>query len=556
MRHAPRRGEAYNYEYYLSLCEIEGLFLTEGSKLSIVRKFTEALKNAKDEPATMTWLYFKMPDFVFLQRNKNLLIDDLTGILKGNVNEDAIHTEATVLKILQAFVTDNKADQDNLLYELTTSVIEKQTLFEVLYIKMNDAFGADNWTAAIQLLYKIWSASSYADENKYQYTGQPERLAYQSEKILGFYNSGFDFSFEQNKIEVKRDRETPIGEGQTSTEKVHYTSYGYFQQIVLQEIEQDGELKIPFKIPAFYLKAFDDKNKWYNYDKTAWVIADIALTFTAVGNLAKLRYLTYLSKTAMYVRLTYGSIILASSLTQTMLNFVNDCSGGSFCEKLKTYLFWLDLATISLDAITERMLRKSAREALDAVDSKIPREIREHLEEVAKNINSIRLTKLELKEWIAEIRKLGGDVKFYTESKEMVKYFKSKNVGAAFEGKKIPPTIWIRKDVSDLEMFHESMHFEDFLRRGKESYLRGTKRELLPFGNKPPIPEYDLLISKYIKEKYVLEKILEEQATWMTKYGKGRFTDQEISFSKDYFNETINKCLEEGIDVSKIKLKP
>jgi Metallopeptidase toxin 4 len=177
------------------------------------------------------------------------------------------------------------------------------------------------------------------------------------------------------------------------------------------------------------------------------------------------------------------------------------------------------------------------------------------LDDIEKNIDSVRLAKLKLEEWIAEIRKLGGDVKFYTDSKEMIKHFRANNVGAAFESTRIPPTLWIRKEVSDLEMFHESMHFEDFLRRGKENYLRGTERKLLPFGNKPPVPINDLLISKYIKEKYVLEKILEEQAAWIKKYGYGRFTESEIEFSKKYFMTTTDKCLEQGIDIKKITIK-
>jgi hypothetical protein len=166
--------EASNFEYYDAYCGKLGFGLSGDALQSVIRKFTMALKNAKQDPATMAWLYFKMPEFVFLQRDKNLLIDDLATILQGNVYQDAIHTEATVLKVLQAFVTDNKVDQDNLLYELTTRFIEKQTLFEVLYHKMNDAFGADNWTASIQLLYKIWSASAYSDDKKYAYAGQPE----------------------------------------------------------------------------------------------------------------------------------------------------------------------------------------------------------------------------------------------------------------------------------------------------------------------------------------------------------------------------------------------
>ena len=53
----------------------------------------------------------------------------------------------------------------------------------------------------------------------------------------------------------------------------------------------------------------------------------------------------------------------------------------------------------------------------------------------------------------------------------------------------------------------------------------------------------------------MLDKVLEEQANWIKKYGKGRFTEKEILDSKIYFNEYEKKLIEEGIDINNIKLK-
>ena len=126
---------------------------------------------------------------------------------------------------------------------------------------------------------------------------------------------------------------------------------------------------------------------------------------------------------------------------------------------------------------------------------------------IGKKLDSIRLSKLKLEDWIKEIRGLGADVRFIDESKEISEYFKLNNAGAAFNHSDIPPTIWIRRgEVTDLEMFHESMHLEDLLRRGVDKYSRGINRELLSLGNKSQIPLRDQLISKYIKEKYVLDR--------------------------------------------------
>ena len=187
------------------------------------------------------------------------------------------------------------------------------------------------------------------------------------------------------------------------------------------------------------------------------------------------------------------------------------------------------------------------------------------LDNIAKNLDSIRLPKLEVDDWIKAIRKLGGEVRYNKSSKKMVKYFKEQNCGACFDPWEHPPIIWIRKGVTDLEKFHESMHFEDFLRRGKENYIRGeqiieipVERNLEEFEKillKKRIPERDQLISTYIKEKYVLEKILEEQENWIKKYGKGRFSENEIQFSIDYLKRFERKCVNKGIDISKLKTK-
>ncbi|HCM32864.1 hypothetical protein [Chryseobacterium sp.] len=148
------------------------------------------------------------------------------------------------------------------------------------------------------------------------------------------------------------------------------------------------------------------------------------------------------------------------------------------------------------------------------------------IESFAKNLNAIRLTELELQEWIQIVRRLGGDVR-------------------------------------DLEMFHECMYFEDFLRRGKVAYTKGHSRKILPLGNLSPIPERDKLISTFIKEKYVLDKVLEEQERWIEVFGKGRWTQTEIDYSIEYFNDYINDINEYNkknngknfIDIDKITIK-
>lgn len=53
-----------------------------------------------------------------------------------------------------------------------------------------------------------------------------------------------------------------------------------------------------------------------------------------------------------------------------------------------------------------------------------------------------------------------------------------------------------------------------------------------------------------------MDKILEEQENWIRAYGKGRFTEGQIEFSKTYVeDEFANKLRKIGIDPETITIK-
>ena len=171
------------------------------------------------------------------------------------------------------------------------------------------------------------------------------------------------------------------------------------------------------------------------------------------------------------------------------------------------------------------------------------------------NLDAIRLKKLALKEWKALIERKGGKLRFFDESEEVIELQRKEGFDAMFRSTDIPPTIWIPRRTTDLVLFHESMHFEDFLRRGKDNYLRGGTRKLKN-GKFIEVPERDELIRSYLREKYVLEKILEEQENWIKNYGIGRWTEDEIEASILYFTEDYElPCIFSGIDIKKLNLK-
>ena len=65
-------------------------------------------------------------------------------------------------------------------------------------------------------------------------------------------------------------------------------------------------------------------------------------------------------------------------------------------------------------------------------------------------------------------------------------------------------------------------------------------------------PQRDQLISEYLKEKYVYDKIVEEQERWLKNKNQGRFTHQEMNFSKKYIKTFELRCKIEGIDIDEL----
>ena len=568
--------ETMNFETYRALCKAEGLYLSASSLDNIQRRYVDALNKAKDKSATMAWLYHWMPAYIFKTRDKDSLINDLATILQGSVREHGykyINEEAIVLKIIGAFATGKKEDHDCLLGEFSTRLIDKKTMFEVLYEKMNDWGGQSNFTKAIQVLYLIWGYSSSANPNNHTYNGQPETLAYQSKKILGFYTDNYSFKFDKQSIiayekVTKHYRTGNKEEPDGFREELEFrASYSFFQPLQLPEIDQEGEMKLPDTlIPAFYLKAFADKNVWHDFEKEAWLVVDIITTFSGFGNLLKLRYLTSLPKWARILRLSFGVVELASGVMSTMLNFVNSCDEkGSFCSKLKNYLNWVNLCAGAADiafTLVEKKLRQTAGEALeelgkkaDAMLSKEEKQIKKHLKEVVGegsslerqlndlfddlggrllNKKDLKLLKQKLKEqYGVDLRLIDKErgfqklpvikngEKIQVRSKELLKDWDRRKVVGKFDGGPPPMIILKSEYASELTIFHEMVHMEVWLKK---------------------LPKMHIVD----EEKYVFETIFKAKDRML-------WTDAELIDAYDYVNRIVNDWNKVGKNFSPIK---
>lgn len=580
---------------FLYVLKLINLNYSDENKNLLRFVFKNVFARIGDDVTTLNLVYALAPSFILNERNTDDLFKDLRSVLKGEeLNEIGLNEEALVLKILSSICDFSRLDgiyPDNpkatqILDRLIAEKVDGQSIFRLLYNGLNDYGGANNFTAFVDQILVMWMLSTY-------YRTGPYEINYDASGEALFYSDSYDFvlSEDSKRIEVYSKTDGLEGEDIWTRDG----EFNVFHRFVIpnpESVQVAEQASVPDVMPAFYLKALDDKNRSANIEVGIFVALDLLTLFTGLGTLLRFRSLAAAFKVSEEAflkgqiagKVTIAGFQVTSGATSTILT-LSKADRTPFGQKLRTCLFFLDILSLGADAVTSRLLKKTATEILTTSGPvkrtaeneemyKLLEDLAElrkvdvaNLDLIGKNLNAVRLTKLELDEWIKAINRLGGKVKYHTDNSKILKYFDRNGVGAAFDGSRVPPIIWIRKgDVTDLELFHECMHFEDFLRRGSRNYKRGSVEELVPltFGKRSAIPQRDYLISKYIKEKYVLDKILEEQEAWVKKFGFGRFTDQEIEFSKMEFKRYIddidnfnlkNSGTNNLIDISKIIIK-
>lgn len=451
-------------------------------------------------------------------------------ILRDVVNDDK---EAVLLKLFKAFYVNEVFNPDTFLTKLLTEKIDGQIALIKLYDKMNDWGGENNFSKMIFELTKIWMLSSYSDKDNKIYKNYPPtpNLVYNQKIIAGFRNDDLDFEFKENGD--IRILESEFGfniPGLTS-----YTHHHPFQPVALVELGEktieDLVLAEGVPIPAFYLKAFDDKAAWENFEKGLWLIVDIASTFTGIGNLTKLRYLVKASK-LMKLKTVFGVIQVASSVTSIGLALIENSNNRELVNKIRSYLFWAEICTLGADELATRILTKQAVEARTvlaeyrtmAKNKKQLGEIDEfggHLDEivtkgifskiVGKPISSDLLKKLQI-----EFEKIGGELKFdeesfaYIASREKVMNVKIEAITYNEE------LILLNKNASTSAVYEELIHAEQF-RKGK--YNDWANR-------------YGAEAAENLMEKEAAEELLRNASMWKIPNNEIELIKERLEFFK------------------------
>lgn len=307
------------------------------------------------------------------------------------------HGEDIALSLLQSIKLEEANDFIVRMSKLR-SKDNKNLVFLSLYSKINNQLVAkNNNTAFLNILYKLWLVSDYSDEEKslslFKYgVGSPPMINYSPNKFLGFYidYQGYDFSYKKERILVEIPSPNPESYNvfNEDIEKITYGIYDIFQPVQLVSIGQ-SELNIAKKlIPLFYLKEIKDRNRFSNIMTGANLGFDVVTTFTGIGNLSKLRHLSKLKKIG---KIIISGLEISSGVTSMLIDYTSVCKDNEqACENIQTYLFWVEMASLSGDAISTAMLKKNAKKAVkDGLPVALEKEAKDQIKKHAGVVNAV-----------------------------------------------------------------------------------------------------------------------------------------------------------------------
>jgi len=358
-----------SYNYFKRMLAYIGCEMTVNSKKHLIKQYKEYLNKSNYDPDKIDVLFETIPNFVISELSEDTLVKSLVSLSKSNLSHffiEATDEEEAVLNIIRTLGSRNP---DLLLDTLINPAYTSNgvTLFETLFRNMDNVGGKDNFNIFITLLYNFWKSSKYSkQETQYQ-------LPYVAEKTIGFYTDNIRTSIVKDQILLQSNNKAYL-------DKSLY--FSFYDKIDIIDV-QGKKVALPLptaRIPMFYLHALREVGKGTNAETVIGLSLDGITLVTGIGNLAKLRHLSHLGKAT---RIAIGSIEIGTGVTNMILT-MSSCD-SDFCERLRMYLFWLEIGTLSVDDFTQAMIRKSAKEAIEALPSinTIDKKIVQELERVA-----------------------------------------------------------------------------------------------------------------------------------------------------------------------------
>lgn len=370
--------------------------------------------------------------------------DELNGLYDYSENETLFEKLCSVIDDPIFFSDDGKGSLGQFIFSVYSLWIEsKFNPHHDVYETAENALTYFNYTPysaySEAMIDHPYDVLSYIDKS-----AAPIQLGYESEKILLWYCDNYVFDFEDSKIVAK--------EKNPEYDLLPFGYYNYFQPIALKATDNlDTIIKLPVKgitdvtssndlefinncMPIFLLRYIDRVGARSNLKETIGVTLDVALTFTGIGNVTKLRHITKVSllrkmifnpstvsstNKILFWRAIGGIVgtaeiafstasIMHGILSSRCANKLDpydpnppsmpDPSDPNYqakldayneyqlCQTIDKWLFALEMASLSADLLTKRFLKRASRELaskLPPTDPSIPQSSRDYINEMA-----------------------------------------------------------------------------------------------------------------------------------------------------------------------------
>jgi hypothetical protein len=328
----------------------------------------------------------------------------LKRLCEGSIDTYGTNEDRTILRMIQSFASmpdffiqkGNFSPEPGIRYFMTRStsdLVNNKTVFERVYRGL--FFGETSiFKTFIQVIYIYWLVIFEDNKNYIGSQSTPFVVDYENNKIIGFYSNDKKFKFEGEYINIVKERSVYVGTanwGGVWSDVEDFLAKVHIFDSVEVATNNFGEMNAPDQVvPAFFIKAIDDLNAWSNASSATWLLLDIVGTFTGFGNLMKLRHLNNVTKLYKSFRVFVAGVEVTSSALNTALRFVDEChEEDTFCYKLRKFLFYLEVGSLSIDALASKYLKRSALNALEDMPLKIQNsysDIRKLLERFANSI--------------------------------------------------------------------------------------------------------------------------------------------------------------------------
>jgi hypothetical protein len=145
-----------------------------------------------------------------------------------------------------------------------------------------------------------------------------------------------------------------------------------------------------------------------------------------------------------------------------------------------------------------------------------------------------KLGRAEIKQWISKIDEISNGkavLKIIDESSDTLK-------GGQAGFNPFTMEIFVKKGVTEYEIFHEFKHLEEFMKLGEKEYIKGWKF----VGGTPE----QHLIRQYQREMYVYNQVMKEAK---------KFNKEQLKHAyEENIAPVINKLQRAGIEINKIKI--